>query len=96
MPLTQAIRKMNKLFLLLIFIIEMTFSSCNGQKDTNTNKNSIDNYETEILPENEMRMTTDKAVKLIQSKNYEEVKNLFADDISKIFPLNKLHSLLTK
>ena len=73
---------MNKL-LFLLTIIGLTLSSCNGQTQTKADKNSIDNYKTEILPETEMRITTDKAVKLIQNKNYDELKKMFADDISK-------------
>lgn len=74
---------MNRLFLLLTFIIGNVLSSCNGQTKNNPDKNSIVNYKTQILPENEMRETADKAVKLILSKNYNELKKLFADDITK-------------
>lgn len=74
---------MNKLFFLLTFLIGLTLNSCNGQTQTNVDKKSIDNYRSEILPENEMRLSTDKAVKLIQTKSYKEIKMLFADDIAK-------------
>ncbi len=70
-------------FLLSTFIVGLNLSYCNGQTQSATDKKRIDNYKSEILPESEMRVTTDKAVKLIQSKNYNELKNLFADDISK-------------
>ena len=41
-----------------------------------------------------MRTTTDKAVKLIQSKNYNEFKKLFADDIIKSIPDQKITQLV--
>ena len=41
-----------------------------------------------------MRLTTDKAVKLIQVKNYEEVKKLFADDISKNISASQITQLV--
>ena len=66
----------------MTFITGLIISSCNGQTQ-NSDKKSIDNYKTEILSEDEMRLTTDKAVELIQRKNYDEVKKLFAYDISK-------------
>jgi hypothetical protein len=83
MPFRQTTTYMNKLFPLLTIIIGLTLNSCNGQTQTKADKNSIDDYKTQILPETEMRVTTDKAVKLIQNKNYVELKKLFADDISK-------------
>src|SRR5690606_14541568 len=46
-------------------------------------KNDISNYQTEILPEEEMRVTTDKAVLLIQNKKYTEFKQLIVDDVAK-------------
>jgi len=64
----------------------LTFTSCEGQTKESPktqNKNDISNYQNEILSEDEMRITTDKAVKLIQNKNYKEFKNLFAEDIAK-------------
>lgn len=75
---------MNKIFLLLTFITELALCSCDGQgQTTSTYKSSIDNYKTEILPENEMRITTNKAVQLIQSKNYDGFRKLFVGDIEK-------------
>ena len=64
----------------------MTFYSCEGQTKENTknqDKNDISNYKTEILSEEEMRFTTDKAVLLIQNKNYTEFKHLIVEDIAK-------------
>jgi len=64
----------------------LTFYSCEGQTKENTknqDKNDISNYKTEILSEEEMRFTTDKAVLLIQNKNYTEFKHLIVEDIAK-------------
>lgn len=67
-------------------ILCLTFYSCEGQTKENTknqDKNDISNYKTEILSEEEMRFTTDKAVLLIQNKNYAEFKQLIVDDVAK-------------
>ncbi len=67
-------------------ILCLTFYSCEGQtkqNPKNQDKNDISNYQTEILPEEEMRVTTDKAVLLIQNKKYTEFKQLIATDVAK-------------
>lgn len=67
-------------------ILCLTFYSCEGQTKENTknqDKNDISNYKIEILSEEEMRFTTDKAVLLIQNKNYTEFKHLIVEDIAK-------------
>ena len=72
--------------IIYLIIIIFTFQSCNGQtkeSSKNQNKNDISNYQNEILPEEEMRVTTDKAVLLIQQKKYTEFKQLIVDDIAK-------------
>jgi len=91
MPLKQT--PMTRLIYLTI-LISFSIYSCNGQTQTNQVKKSIDNYKSEILVEDEMRLTTDKAVELIQSKNYSELKNLFADDISKNISAQQLTQLV--
>lgn len=76
--------EMKNIFCLLILCL--TFISCDGQTKENTenqNKNDISNYQNEILLEEEMRVTTDKAVLLIQNKNYSEFKKLIVEDIAK-------------
>jgi hypothetical protein len=84
---------MTRLIYFTIFVSLLLYS-CKGQTQSKEDKNSIDNYKTEILSEDEMRLTTDKAVKLIQSKNYEEVKKLFADDISKNISIQQISQLV--
>lgn len=75
---------MTRLILLLTLLITLTLTSCKGQTQTKQQgKTNIDNYKTEILSEDEMRITADKAVKLIQDKNYKDFKNLFVQDIAK-------------
>lgn len=75
---------MNRLTLFLTLLIGFTLTSCKGQtqKNQQDNKNIV-NYKAEILSEDEMRVTTDNAVKLIQNKNYTDFKNLFAQEIAK-------------
>lgn len=74
---------MNRLTLILTLFIGLMLTSCKGQTQKATEeRNNIDNYKSQILSEDEMRITTDKAVKLIQDKNYKELKNLFAQDIA--------------
>jgi len=69
------------------------FASCRGQVN---NEKTIDNYKSEILPEKEMRETTDKAVKLIQAKNYLAFKDLFAPEIAKGISDQQINSLVDK
>lgn len=86
---------MNKLPLLLILLIPFVLTSCSGQaQNIPQDKKNIDNYKSEILPEDEMRVTADKAVKLIQDKNYKELKNLFAQDIAQNISDQKITQLV--
>src|SRR5574343_685391 len=74
---------MNRLTLILTLFIGLMLTSCKGQTQKATEeRNNIDNYKSQIMSEDEMRITTDKAVILIQDKNYKELKNLFAQDIA--------------
>lgn len=69
-----------------IFLLILSFISCDGQTNKNPknqDKKNISNYQNEILSEDEMRVTTDKAISLIQNKNYYEFKQLIVEDISK-------------
>lgn len=72
--------------LICFLILCLTFYSCEGQtkeSPKNQDKNEISNYQNEILPEDEMRVTTEKAVTLIQNNKYAEFKELIVDDIAK-------------
>lgn len=81
---------MNKLLLFLIL-----FSiSCNVQSQ------NFDKYRDEILSEDEMRITTDKAVKLIQNKDYKGFRKLFVPEFIQnfseeqlIYTVNQIHFL---
>lgn len=76
--------EMKNIFCLLILCL--TFFSCKGQTKENIenqNKNDISNYQNEILLEEDMRVTTDKAILLIQHKNYSGFKQLIVEDIAK-------------
>lgn len=69
-----------------LLFLSFVFYSCDGQiKEIpkHQNKNDISNYQNEILAEDEMRVTTDKAVSLIQNKDYTKFKKLIVDDIAK-------------
>jgi len=69
---------MNRLIFTLTIFINLFLVSCKGQTQQTANNMDIDNYKSEILSEDEMRQTTDKAVQLIQEKNYKGLKHLFA------------------
>ncbi len=73
---------MNKQTLFLIFFFSVLLSFCNGQILNSQNRQDIANYQSEILPENEMRITTDKAIKLIREKKYTDFKNLLAKEVT--------------
>lgn len=75
--------------LICFLILSLTFYSCEGQTKENKksqNKNDVSNYQNEILSEDEMRVTADKAISLIQNKKYTEFKQLIVDDIAKNIP----------
>lgn len=74
---------MNKLLNSLILLSCLTITSFSGQSQNNDGKKNIDNYKAEILSEDEMRVTTDKAMKIIQNKSYDDLRKLFAEDIAK-------------
>ena len=66
--------------------MSFSFYSLEGQikeNQKNIDKIDVSNYQSEILPEEEMRVTTDKAVIFIQNKNYAEFKQLIVDDVAK-------------
>src|SRR5690606_13621001 len=72
--------------IIFFLVLSLTFCSCEGQTKESPktqDKNDISNYQNEILPEKEMRITTDKAVLLIHNKKYAEFKQLIVDDIAK-------------
>lgn len=80
------------LFTLLICLISLY---CKGQvQNTHQDKYNLDNYRSEILSEDEMRVTTDKAVKLIQEKNYKGFKSLFTPDLAQTISDQQITTLV--
>ena len=86
---------MRKTIIYFLAIKLILIVSCDGQNDKKPDLNLNNyNYEESVLSEDEMKETTEKAIKLIQERNYEKVRDLFAEDISKNITKNQLAKLV--
>lgn len=68
---------------LFSLILSILMFSCNGQSENSLGNKNITEHEKRIMSEDEMRITTDKAVRHIQAEDNIKLKELLASDISK-------------
>jgi hypothetical protein len=71
---------MNKLIIYLTFFVSLSLWCFKGYTQ---DKDDVERFKAEMMPVDEMIKTADKAVQLIQNKNYTEFKKLFVEDIAK-------------
>ncbi|RXM51637.1 hypothetical protein [Chryseobacterium sp. CH25] len=76
-------------FSLLLFLVTLSIHHLQAQKN-------IEDYKNEILSEDKMLITTNKAIKLIQESKSEDFKNLFADDIKKNITDSQIKQLIVQ
>lgn len=68
---------------LFTFTLSVLMFSCNGQTENSLGNKDINKHEDRIMSENEMRITTDRAVRIIQSEDHVRLKKLLASRISR-------------
>ena len=84
---------MNKIICLLLFAIVLF--SCDEQNASRPELN-LENYDykSSVLPDDEMKETSSKAVQLIQNKNYKAILNLIAEEVAETIPEKQLEQLV--